>query len=172
MTDKVDLLVHFRQVITQRYNSYAWITAFASAACLMLLFILEKGGWGSSIISMTCAMSTGLLIRNLNRKEKMLHHLIRSGDDDFSQLENFLEEKQNQWQNKLWIRLIVGALAGVTMLFLLLFHADPFWSMTMASFFIIFILAVAILGWINFNDQLLLHDIRRSHRDHHSNRPA
>lgn len=172
MTDKVDLVVYFRQVITQRYNLYAWLTVITSVTCLLLLFILEKEGWGSSLISMTCAMSTGLLIRNLNLKEKMLHHLTRSRADDFSQLENFLEEKQNQWQNKLWIRLIVGALAGVAMLFLLLFHADPFWSMTIASFFIIFILAIAILGWINFNDQILLHDIRRSHRDYHSNRPA
>ena len=121
---------------------------------------------------MACAMSTGLLIRNFNLKEKMFYRLNRSRDDDFSQLENFLEQKQNQWQNSIWIRLIVGAVTGVTMLLLILFHADPFWSMTMASFFIIFIVAIAILGWINFNDQLLLHDIRRSHRDHHSNRPA
>jgi len=172
VTDKVDLVVHFRQVIKQRYNLYAWITAIASVTCLLLLLILEKGGWGSSLFSMACAMSTGLLIRNFNLKEKMFYRLNRSRDDDFSQLENFLEQKQNQWQNSIWIRLIVGAVTGVTMLLLILFHADPFWSMTMASFFIIFIVAIAILGWINFNDQLLLHDIRRSHRDHHSNRPA
>jgi ABC-type multidrug transport system fused ATPase/permease subunit len=171
VTDKVDLVVHFRQVITQRYNLYTWITACASATCVLLLLILEKGGWASSLISMACAMSLGLMVRNLNLREKMLHHLDRCQDDHFSPLENFLETKQNQWQNNLWIRLMVGAVTAVGMIFLLLFNADPLWSMTLASFFIIFILAIAILGWINFNDQLFLHDIRRSHRDHHSNKP-
>lgn len=171
MTDKADLGVHFREVITRRYNLYLWGTAFASALCLLLLLVLDKKGFTSSLSSMACALSFGLLIRNLNHREKMLRYLEQSHDPHFNQLENYLEGKQTAWDNNLWVRLIVGVSAGLAMLFFLLIHADPYWSMTIASLFIIILLANAILGWINFNDRLLLHDIRRSHRDQPSNEP-
>lgn len=101
----------------------------------------------------------------------MLHYLERSHDNHFRQLENYLEAKQNAWDNNLWVRLIVGVSAGIAMLFLLIINAESYWSMTIASLFIIILLANAILGWINFNDRILLHDIRRSHRDQPSNEP-
>jgi uncharacterized membrane protein YfcA len=146
-------------------------TALASAICLLLLLVLDKGGFASSLSSMACALSIGMLIRNFNHREKMLHYLERSQDNQFSELENYLEAKQSLWENNLWIRLIVGVVTGLVMILLILFNADPYWSITIASLFIILILAIAILGWINFNDRLLLHDIRRSHRDQPSNEP-
>lgn len=171
MTNKVDLGGHFREVITKRYNLYLLSTALASAISLLLLLVLDKGSFAFSFSSMVCALSIGLLIRNFNHREKMLHYLERSQGNKFSELENYLEAKQSLWENNLWIRLIVGVVTGLVMILLLLFNADPYWSITIASLFIILILAIAILGWLNFNDRLLLHDIRRSHRDQPSNEP-
>jgi len=171
VTDKIDLAVHFRRVINKRYHYYAWITGLATAIFLLFFFLSGKGGFPSSMASTACALCIGLLIRNFTHSRKMLLHLDRSQYDHFNELEKYLEVKQDEWQKNLWIRLMFGIVTGLAMFYFMLFHSDSSWTITISSLFIVFIVAIAILGWINFNDQVLLHDIRRSHRDQPSSMP-
>lgn len=171
MTDKVDPGVHFREVITRRYNLYIWINALAIIPVLLFWFRSEEGEFVHSLSYMACALFVGMLFRNLSHRNKMLLYLREGSNDPFSTLENYLIEKQDQWQQHTWTRIVLGAITGLIMIFLMVFEVDPFWKFTITSLFIVIILAVITLSWINFNDQLLLHDIRRSHRDQASNKP-
>lgn len=171
MTDRVDLAVNFRLIITKRYRFYAGITGLAITICLLLFWLSTKEGFLASLSTTALAFCIGLMIRNILHTNKMLFYLERSKHDHFNLLENYLEGKQNEWQNNLWLRLLFGGITGFAMFFLLIFFKDTYWTMPVTSLFIVLIVAIAILGWINFNDQLLLHDVQRSHRNQASNMP-
>lgn len=171
MTDKVDLVVHFRKVITQRYNLYFVITATASVIAVLCWNLSDEGAFLHALSYMASALFIGMLLRNHSHRYKMLAFLKTGSNDPLPQLENYLLEKQGQWQQHTWTRIVFGTITGLIMILLLVIDKDPYWIMTMTSVFIVIILAVITLSWINFNDQLLLHDIRRSHRDQPSNEP-
>ncbi len=171
MTDKADLVVHFRQVIAQRYNLYFVITAVASVIAVLCWNLSVDGTFFHSLSYMTSALFIGMLFRNLSHRYKMLTFLGAAGNAPLPQLENYLLEKQGQWQQHTWSRILLGTIAGLIMILLLVLDGDHFWILTMTSLFIVIILAVIILSWINFNDQLLLHDLQRSQRDQPSKEP-
>lgn len=171
MTDQIDLASSFRRIINKRYHFYAWMNGLAIAICLLFFWLSTKEGFLASLSTTALAFSIGLMIRNLLHAKKMLFYLDRSKHDHFNQLERYLEAKQNEWQNNHWRRLLFGSMTFLTMFFLLIFFKDTYWTMPVSSLCIVLILAIAILGWIDFNDQVLLHDIRRSHRDQASNIP-
>ena len=120
---------------------------------------------------MASALFIGILFRTVSHRFKLLTILKERSNDSVGELENYLLEKQVLWQQHTWSRLLVGTITGLIMILLLVTDGSHFWKLTMTSLFVVFILAVIILSWINFNDQLLLHDIRRSHRDQPSNEP-
>lgn len=171
MTPQHDPTVNLRRIITKRYNIYTWITVVASGSTLLLWILSDEGTIVYSLAYMTCALSVGTLVRNLTHRNKMLQYLQAGQADPFRRLETYLLEKQSQWRNYMLIRFAMGAITGLSMILLLVFDGDPYWAITSACLFIVLIVANTTLGWINFSDQILLHDIERSHRDQPSNNP-
>lgn len=95
----------------------------------------------------------------------MLYYYDHRNPDAFELLEKYLLDKRSKWDRTYMLRLGTMLLVGLVMLVLLLFYKESRWAGTVASLFIALILANIIKGWLDFNDEILLHDIRRSMRD-------
>lgn len=95
----------------------------------------------------------------------MLKHLEPGHTDAFERLETHFNHGQAQWEKFSVVRIIGNCVLALIMLFLLLFYKESKWTVIAASLFILLLLASMIKGWLNFSDQILLHDIRRSLRD-------
>ena len=167
--DKVGLAIDFRRAIIRRYNVYNWSTAFIGLMCVLIFTLSKRPGITNALSELSFAFAVGLLIRNITHRLKLLGFL--EGLSQLPALEDYLQEKQIEWQKAYWIRILLGCGILLAMIFLMIYDPQSSLPLLFASIFIVFIIGIAVLGWINFNDQLFLQDVRRSHRDQPSNIP-
>ena len=124
--------------------------------------------WQKLVASAMIGLGLGFLFYIFNHRYQMLYHFNIRYDDPLERLEKYLADKRQRWENTQMIRLGLMTLLLLTMLTLMFFFKESRWAAISATLFISLILAVYIKGWLDFNDGLLLQDIRHSFRDHTS----
>lgn len=162
------MIRHFRQVISSGSRFYGWMAAIGMVFCAGLRFLFKGQPFPEALLNSGIIVSFIFLVHIMIRRQSMLRAMDPLHEDPAGQLESYLRDAQSRWENSIWLRVILGSLLAVAMLFFLFVFKESKWSQISASLFVVFILAVILKGWINFNDQILLHDLQRSNRDQDS----
>lgn len=96
---------------------------------------------------------------------QMLSHFDSRYEDAPARLESYLAAKHTKWESQGLLRIGGMCLLGMVMLMLLFTRGDNEWTRLLSGIFVSLILALIIKGWMDFNDQILRHEIHRSFRD-------
>jgi len=113
-------------------------------------------------------LGLGFLWYIFNHRHQMLFHFNQRNDDPYERLEKYLFEKKQRWDNTQLLRIGLMALLLLTMLTLMIFFKETPLTGIASTLFVALILATIIKGWLDFNDGILLQDIRHNLRDHTS----
>jgi hypothetical protein len=120
------------------------------------------------IASGMIGLGLGFLWYIFNHRYQMLFHFNPRYNDPFERLEKYLFEKKQRWDNTALLRFGLIALLLLAMLTLMIFFKETKWAGIATTLFVGLILAIIIKGWLDFQDGILLQDIRHNLRDHTS----
>ena len=168
MPDRKEIIVKYRRFISSRYGWYGLIAGLVFFSGILLYAGLATVPLYAYIASGIIGLGLGFLWYVFNHRYQMLSCFHPRYDDPFERLEQYLVEKKQRWDNTQLIRLGLMTLLLLTMFTLLIFYKDNGWSVITSILFIALILATIIKGWLDFNDGILLQDIRHHLRDHTS----
>jgi hypothetical protein len=129
-------------------------------------------GWllGEFLFPFSFFLSAGVAslifcIEFFRHRKKMLRCFTSRHEYPDALLEDYLQKNKELLLNRHETRIIIGTMLALAMLFCILFLRESHWPQITAGWFICFILAMMIKGWIDFRESILLHDIKRSLRD-------
>ncbi len=169
MATPADIIHRFHPLISQRYKWLVWIAVAGLILSLSLSIGLRQHLF-IRVLGASCSALFLIAVLNLfQHRASMLRCLMINVSNPKQGLVNLLNARIHQWERSLQVRLIAGTLLGLTMLFLMfLFRENP-WSRIVAGWFVAYILAVMLWGWLLFTEQILLHDLHRiDHQDSES----
>jgi hypothetical protein len=152
-------------IISSRYTWYGWIAGLVWASAVFLHGWFDPKGLLAYVTSGMIGLCLGFLYYIFNHRYRILFHFNTRYPDAFERLEKYLSVRRQRWDNLYLIRFGIMLILGLTMLLLLFFFKESKWSGITAVAFISLVLAFIIKGWLDFHDEILLHDIRRSMRD-------
>jgi uncharacterized membrane protein YczE len=155
----------YSQSISSRYRRYGWTAGIIGAFGIFIHAWFDPIPVFGYFISIMIGLGIGFMVYTLNHRYQLLFHFNKLNPDAFERLEKYLLEKREGWDKTYMLRLGMMSILMITMLLFLFFSKDIKWAAITAALFIGFVLALIIRGWLDFNDEILLHDIRRSIRD-------
>jgi|SRR5687768_15566354 len=155
-----ELISTFRKKI----NLYTFFILFLLASGITLLFLLDrelpivKGAvFGGSL----ALFSTGF--RFFERRTSLLKIMQPSQPDRvIIDLETYLDNHYKSFRGNSTIRIAVGLIMMMAMLFLIFYLPDSLWTGFIATQWIWLILFSMMTGWILMKDQMMLQDIKHS----------
>jgi hypothetical protein len=168
LPDRKEIILKYRHFISSRYTLYGLIAGFLWFTGAVLMAWLNPLPGHIYITSGMIGLGLGFLWYIFNHRYQMLIYFNQRHDDPFDRLEKYLVEKKQRWDNTQLIRFGLMALLLLTMLTLLIFFKETPWAGIASTLFVALILATIIKGWLDFNDGILLQDIRHHLRDHTS----
>ena len=96
---------------------------------------------------------------------RMLLRLDSRYPDTVSRFRSYMESRTNAWNKLQWILLVSGVLVFLTMVLLLIQHAEAHWTALASSLLVFLALGAMLKNWMQFLDQIFLHDVERSLKD-------
>ncbi len=165
MKDRIEIILRFRRIISTRYVVYGIILGLIILSGIVLQLFLLKFNWMKSISSGLVWVGLGFLWYLLHHRYLMLSHFSTLNEDAAERLENYLKAKQKKWFDLYLAKMGGMCLLALIMLMLLFFWRESVWTGIVTSLFITLLLAMIFKGWMDFNDELLLQDIKHSIRD-------
>jgi len=165
LNDRKEIVEKYRHLISSRYKLYGWIAGLIWASGVMLMVIMEDSSVYHGISNSMQAFGLLVLWYSFRHRYKMLYHFNTRYEDAEARLENYFNLKQSKWDRYFLLRTGVMFSLGAAMLLFLVFWKESTWTRISTSLFITLILSLIIKGWMDFNDGILRHDIKRSLRD-------
>jgi hypothetical protein len=165
VTGKQDTILAFRKIISSRYAQYSWIAGLSMAVCFALGWFLREFIFPFSFFLSAGVACLIFCIDFYRHRKKMLDCFTAQHEYPDALLEEYIQKKKGFLLNRNESRIIIGTVLALAMIFSILFLSESHWARIIAGWFICFILAIMIKGWIDFRESILLHDIKRSLRD-------
>lgn len=165
MSEKHSVVIEFRKIISSCYRQYIWIAGLSIVVCFVLGWFLREFIFPSSFFLTAGFASFIFCVDFFRHRKNMLACFIGHQETPVDLLEDYIQKNKAFLLNRNETRIIIGTALALAMLFCILFLKESNWSRITAGWFICFILAIMIKGWIDFRESILLHDFRRSLRD-------
>jgi len=160
-----EIIVQFRHTISSRYKRTGLFAVMSCAAGILLAVTFSNVAFVTILAG--CLNVLGLMLAwySFNHRYQMLNHFDIQFDDANVRLEKYFEAKQSRWERFSLYRIALMSGIGLAMLVSLFFWKESAWTRIFTSAFIALTLALLVKGWMDFNDEILRHDIMRSLRD-------
>lgn len=165
MKDRKEIVDHYRHLISSRYKLYGWIAGLIWASGVMFMVLIDDTPLNRGISSTLQAFGLLMLWYTFRHRYQMLYHFSTRYEDPEERLEKYFNTKQTQWDHYAIVRIGLMFILGIAMLIFMLMWKESAWGRIFASLFITLLLALIIKGWMDFNDGILRHDIKRSLKD-------
>jgi hypothetical protein len=160
-----EIIEKYHHLISSRYKWYGWIAGLVWLSGVFLNAWFDPVPWHSYVTSGMIGLGLGFLWYIFNHRYQMLFHFNPLFEDSFERLEKYLGDKKQRWDNTQLVRFGLMAILVIAMIILLFFAKENKWTGITASVFVILILAFILKGWLDFNDEILLQDIRHDLQD-------
>ncbi len=168
MEERKEIVEQFRNIISSRYRGYGWIAGIIWLSGVCVNVFLDHSPIASVISNGLILLGSVMLWYCFNHRYQMLHHFSSLNPYPEIRLTNYFEHQQTQWEKYSLFRIGAMSLLGMGMLLCLVFWPTIAWTRITSGLFISFTLALIVKGWLDFTDQILLHDIQRSLKYHTS----
>ena len=165
MSEKLSAISGFRKIISSRYKHYIRIAGLSMVVCFALGWFLRGFIFPFSFFLSAGVASLIFCMDFYRHRKKMLGCFTAQHKYPDALLEDYIQKKRGLLLNRNETRIIAGTLLALAMIFCILFFKESPWPRITAGWFICFILAIMLKGWIDFRESILLHDIKRSLRD-------
>jgi len=168
MQERKEIIERFRNIISSRYRGYGWIAGAIWLTGVCVNVFIDHSPIVSVISNGLILFGSVMLWYCFNHRHQILRHFSSLITYPEIRLTNYFEQQQTQWEKYSLFRIGAMFLLGMGMLLCLVFWPTNAWTMIISSLFISLTLALIMKGWLDFTDQILLHDIQRNLRDHTS----
>lgn len=168
MPERKEIIGRFRKIISSRYRLYGWIAGLIWLSGILVNVLVDHSPIASVISNALILFGSVMLWYCFNHRYQMLHHFSSLSPYPEIRLANYFEQQQIKWENYSLFRIGAMALLAMGMLLCLVFWPTMAWTRITSGLFISFTLVLIVKGWLDFSDQILLHDIQRSLKDHTS----
>lgn len=165
MQERKEIIGRFRTIISSRYTGYGWIAGIIWLIGVLVNLLIDYSYSASVISNGLILFGAVMLWYCFNHRYQLLRHFNHVVAYPEMQLTTYFEEQQTQWEKYGLLRMGAMFLLGMGMLLCLVFWPTIAWARIASSLFISLTLCLIAKGWLDFTDQLLLHDIQRSLKD-------
>lgn len=154
-------LSSFRQLIALRYKWLGWMCGLGAILFFVITSWLHQSLFLKGLLSAFGWICILYLIYIYNHRQRMIYALGIDVGPSTSQFETYMDGQHQRWEKYAFARLILGTVLAGIMLALVVFSADQNLAQAVAGFFIAYIVGVMLKNWLQFYEQILLHDYRR-----------
>ena len=158
----------YSALIATRYKWYGWISGFVAVSGVLLYSWCDSMPWQRHFSSGVFGLGIGYLWYFFYQRFQLLSRFHIRHTDPVERLEKYVFNQRERWERTYLFRFVGIAILGATMFFFLFFYKESNWAGITASLFLTLLVALILKGWLDFNEDILLHDIRRNANDHTS----
>lgn len=103
-----------------------------------------------------------------NHRYMLISSFQGKNSESVTALEYYLLEHKRRWESLYPYKLLTGCVIAIGFVVSLFISEEELLSQVLAGLFMTYLLAMIIKVWVDFNDQILLQDIRHHFRNHSS----
>lgn len=159
------IITRLRHQIAKRYFMLGWIAGGCWVLFMFLQTWFSEHPFPSALFRSLNLLSFLLMVDMFYHRYRMLLRLDARYPDAINRIRSYMEGRMNSWEGFQKILLITGIVVFLSMVFLLIQHAEARWTALASSLLVFLALGAMLKNWMNFLDQIFLHDVERSLKD-------
>lgn len=164
MTHTPSTLPGFRDRIAVRYKWFGWMAGIGIILCLFSSVWWEQITFLRSLLALAAWICYFFLSYIYMHRQRMIDALDKDAYRAEGHFDTYLTGQHQRWEKHAFARLIIGSILVAVTLALVIFSTGRL-GQWMAALFVSFVLGVMVKNWMQFCEQIMLHDYRRILRD-------